>query len=243
MTPEEKELYGSMIDSVVKDVEDIANTAYLGGKRSIRRTSHMFLHREDLGDQYDEIHDAVYEKYGKKTKEEDERILSLIWEIVKNPDIIIDAVEIIINDLMDSSYEERKKKIKIYAEATKNMTNSLIQKQMVKKMLVYTIAYIIAQKIIKDITKNALVKRFITWQLSALTTYGLFEQMVKASDRLKIKYPRLYLKLKSNNLDLTYFFIEPHMGSLIESYYYGDSSVFTDELILKHLDGLISDEE
>lgn len=32
MTPEEKELYGSMIDSVVKDVEDIANTAYLGGK-------------------------------------------------------------------------------------------------------------------------------------------------------------------------------------------------------------------
>lgn len=28
MTPEEKELYGSMIDSVVKDVEDIANTAY-----------------------------------------------------------------------------------------------------------------------------------------------------------------------------------------------------------------------
>lgn len=144
---------------------------------------------------------------------------------------------------MDSSSEERKKKIKIYAEATKNMTNSLIQKQMVKKMLVYTIAYIIAQKIIKDITKNALVKRFITWQLSALTTYGLFEQMVKASDRLKIKYPRLYLKLKSNNLDLTYFFIEPHMGSLIESYYYGDSSVFTDELILKHLDGLISDEE
>ncbi|MGR4630688.1 hypothetical protein [Providencia stuartii] len=207
MTPEEKELYGSMIDSVVKDVEDIANTAYLGGKRSIRRTSHMFLHREDLGDQYDEIHDAVYEKYGKKTKEEDERILSLIWEIVKNPDIIIDAVEIIINDLMDSSSEERKKKIKIYAEATKNMTNSLIQKQMVKKMLVYTIAYIIAQKIIKDITKNALVKRFITWQLSALTTYGLFEQMVKASDRLKIKYPRLYLKLKSNNLDLTYFLL------------------------------------
>lgn len=167
----------------------------------------MFLHREDLGDQYDEIHDAVYEKYGKKTKEEDERILSLIWEIVKNPDIIIDAVEIIINDLMDSSSEERKKKIKIYAEATKNMTNSLIQKQMVKKMLVYTIAYIIAQKIIKDITKNALVKRFITWQLSALTTYGLFEQMVKASDRLKIKYPRLYLKLKSNNLDLTYFLL------------------------------------
>lgn len=107
-------------------------------------------------------------------------------------------------------------------------------------MVVYVIAYVIAQKIIKDITKNVVVKRFITWQLSALTTYGLFEQMVMASDRLKVKYPRLYLKLKPDNLDLTYFFIEPHMGGLIDLYYYGNDTADMDKLIIDNLDGLLS---
>ncbi|ENZ0350155.1 hypothetical protein [Morganella morganii] len=240
MTPDEQKKYVDILDSIVSDMEDIGYTAYLGGKRTIHRTSYMFLHREDLGDMYDEIRDATYEEFGKKTKEEDERVINLIWEIVRNPDVIINAVEIIINDLINSSSEERKKKIEQYAETTKKIANPLIQKQLIKKMVVYVIAYVIAQKIIKDITKNVVVKRFITWQLSALTTYGLFEQMIMASDRLKVKYPRLYLKLKPDNLDLTYFFIEPHMGGLIDLYYYGNDTADMDKLIIDNLDGLLS---
>lgn len=110
MTPEEQKKYVDILDSVVKDVEDIGYTAYQGGKRTIHRTSYMFLHREDLGDMYDEIRNATYEEYGKKTKEEDERIINLIWDIIKNPDVIIKAIEIIIDDLIDSSSEERRKK-------------------------------------------------------------------------------------------------------------------------------------
>lgn len=66
--------------------------------------------------------------------------------------------------------------------------------------------------------------------------------MTQASERLKVKYPRLYLKLQPGNLDLAYFFIEPHMGNLIELYYYGDNTNEMDELIINHLDGLFSNE-
>ncbi|ETS29552.1 hypothetical protein BB987_16220 [Photorhabdus temperata] len=84
-------------------ISDIGESVYLGAKRAVKRTAHWFLPRDILGDSYAEFEKAVYNQYGREVKEEDRRIFNLLISIISKPEYIEFAVEVIIDDLIDSS--------------------------------------------------------------------------------------------------------------------------------------------
>jgi len=75
---------------------------------------------------------------------------------------------------------------------------------------------LIAKKLTAQITAKVIAKRLaklsVGFALGALIIQGLIEKASESANRLRLTHPKIYQKLKNQNLDMAYFLVEDSMS-------------------------------
>lgn len=191
-----KEIALAVFDGVVSIPTDLAYGA--------RRTF------EDLGGRGSVVR--------KNNVAENKRVATIIDNAIKfaNTDAgpITKVLKIILEefyqDLPDSVIEKAAKKAGIGATY---MTSRIAT----QAVLVNLIAKILTAKISANVIAKRLAKIGVGFALGGLIIQGMIEKASESANRLRSTHPKIYMKLKGQNIDMAYFLVEDSMSKTMDA--------------------------
>jgi hypothetical protein len=152
---------------------------------------------------------------------QNDRAYNVLCEIIKYglkyPSPIFRAIKIILSHFYESLSKEDIKKA-IEAAAIKGIKVS--GKLAVSYSLSVAIARIIEQKVIGSIVYKKMLGYIARMELNLLAMQGILYKAGQASDKLKCQFPKIWLELSAQNLDMIYFLIEEPMQKYLDAIRY-----------------------
>lgn len=115
-------------------------------------------------------------------------------------------------------------------ESPENPLEKLLAKMVVKDTITYVISNIIAINVINDLTKASVLGKSVGRVFLFGSIYGTIERMSLASNELKRKHPILHAKLRAENLDMLYYFIQSYCDKILDLIYLSDDKFVLDNL-------------
>lgn len=80
---------------------------------------------------------------------------------------------------------------------------------------------LIAKKLTAQITAKVIARRLakmgVGFALGALIIQGMIEKASESAKRLSIRHPKIYHKLRAQNIDMAYFLVEDSMSRTMEA--------------------------
>ncbi len=84
-----------------------------------------------------------------------------------------------------------------------------------------TLVNLIAKKLTTQITTKVIARRLakmgVGFALGALIIQGMIEKASESAKRLNLTHPKIYHKLRAQNIDMVYFLVEDSMSKTMEA--------------------------
>jgi hypothetical protein len=153
-----------------------------------------------------------------KIAQQDDRAAAVLKELFKygieNYNSPLEkTIRIILHDFYQSLSESERDKLKT-AGAKKIWY--VVGKSSASLGLSYSAGRLILDRLAMQGVVKALFKYTMSIELSLLAMQGVLYKAGAASDRLKAKYPRVWLQLKKYDLDMIYFLVERPLQKYME---------------------------